>query len=37
VGPEEFQARAEQAKASCVISCALGGVAQINLWATLAS
>jgi osmotically inducible protein OsmC len=35
--PEEFQDHAEQAKKSCVISRALGGVAQINLSATLAS
>jgi organic hydroperoxide reductase OsmC/OhrA len=37
LGPEEFQDRAEQAKSSCIISRALGGVAQINLSATLAS
>jgi organic hydroperoxide reductase OsmC/OhrA len=36
LGPEEFQDRAEQAKSSCIISRALGGVAQINLSATLA-
>jgi len=35
--PEEFQDHAEQAKKSCIISRALGGVAQINLSATLAS
>jgi osmotically inducible protein OsmC len=37
LGPEEFQECAEQAKASCITSHALGGVAQINLPATLAS
>ena len=37
LGPEEFQDCAEQAKSSCIISRALGGVAQINLSATLAS
>ena len=34
---EEFQDYAEQAKTSCIISRALGGVGQINLSATLAS
>jgi lipoyl-dependent peroxiredoxin len=33
----EFQDHARQAKKSCIISRALGGVAQINLSATLAS
>jgi organic hydroperoxide reductase OsmC/OhrA len=37
LGPNEFQDRAEQAKSSCIISRALGGVGQINLSATLAS
>jgi osmotically inducible protein OsmC len=37
LGPEEFRDHAEQAKTSCIISRALGGVAQINLSATLAS
>ena len=37
LGPEEIQDCAEQAKSSCIISRALGGVAQINLSATLAS
>jgi osmotically inducible protein OsmC len=37
LGQEEFQDRAEQAKSSCIISRALGGVGQINLSATLAS
>ncbi len=37
LGPEEFQDHAEQAKTSCIISRALGGVGQINLSATLAS
>jgi hypothetical protein len=36
LGPDEFQDRAEQAKASCIISRALGGVGQINMSATLA-
>jgi organic hydroperoxide reductase OsmC/OhrA len=36
LGPEEFQHRAEQAKSSCIISRALGGVGQINPSATLA-
>jgi hypothetical protein len=34
---EQFQDHAEQAKTSCIISRALGGVGQINLSATLAS
>ena len=37
LGPDEFQDRAEQAKSSCIISRALGGVGQINLSATLTS
>ena len=37
LGPEEFQDHAEQAKSSCIISRALGGVGQVNLSATLAS
>jgi lipoyl-dependent peroxiredoxin len=37
LGPEEFRDRAEHAKSSCIISRALGGVAQINLSATLVS
>jgi hypothetical protein len=36
LGPEDFQDRAEQAKTSCIISRALGGVGHINLSATLA-
>lgn len=34
---EEFRNHAEQAKTTCIISRALGGVARINLSATLAS
>jgi osmotically inducible protein OsmC len=34
---KEFQDRAQQAKTSCIISRALGGVGHINLSATLAS
>jgi osmotically inducible protein OsmC len=37
MGQEEFQDHAERAKTSCIISHALGGVAQITLSATLAS
>src|SRR5262245_37890236 len=37
LNPEEFQNHAEQAKTSCIISRALGAVAQISLAATLAS
>jgi hypothetical protein len=37
LGPAGFQDRAEQAKTSCIIFRALGGVGQINLSATLAS
>jgi hypothetical protein len=36
LGPEDFQDRAEQAKTSCIISRALGGVGHINPSATLA-
>ena len=35
LGQEEFQDHAEQAKTSCIISRALGGVGQISLSATL--
>lgn len=35
LGQEEFQGLAEQAKASCIISRALGGVPHINLSASL--
>lgn len=37
LGQEEFQETAEQAKASCIISRALGGVPHINLSASLGS
>jgi osmotically inducible protein OsmC len=37
LGQEEFQDYAEQAKTSCIISRALGGVGHVNLSATLAS
>ncbi len=37
LGQEEFQDHAKQAKTSCIISRALGGVGQINLSATLTS
>jgi hypothetical protein len=37
LGPEEFQNHAEQAKARCIISRALGGAGQLNLSATPAS
>jgi osmotically inducible protein OsmC len=37
LGREEFQDCAKQAKSSCIISRALGGVGQISLSATLAS
>jgi len=37
LGQEEFQGHAEQAKTSCIISRALGGVEQVSLSAPLAS